>query len=57
SDLPDADFCRWLTERVGVAAIPLSAFEPDGRQRGVVRFCFAKQEATLDAALKRLAAL
>jgi methionine aminotransferase len=57
SDLPDTDFCRWLTERVGVAAIPLSAFEPDGRQRGVVRFCFAKQEATLDAALKRLAAL
>lgn len=57
SDLPDTDFCRWLTERVGVAAIPLSAFEPDGRQRGVVRFCFAKRESTLDAALKRLAAL
>jgi len=57
SDLPDTDFCRWLIEQAGVAAIPLSAFEPDGRQRGVVRFCFAKQDATLDAALTRLAAL
>lgn len=57
SDLPDDAFCRWLTAEIGVAAIPLSAFEPDGRQRGVVRFCFAKQDATLDTALKRLAAL
>jgi methionine aminotransferase len=57
SDQPDAEFCRWLTQDVGVAAIPLSAFEPDGKQRGVVRFCFAKQNATLDAALERLAAL
>lgn len=57
SDLPDAEFCRWLTQDIGVAAIPLSAFEPDGRQRGVVRFCFAKQDTTLDAALDRLARL
>ena len=57
SDLPDDAFCRWLIEAQGVAAIPLSAFEPDGRQRGVVRFCFAKEDATLDAALDRLAAL
>ena len=57
SDSPDEAFCRWLTESVGVAAIPLSAFEPDGRQRGVVRFCFAKQDATLDAALARLRTL
>ncbi|MDD4885538.1 MAG: pyridoxal phosphate-dependent aminotransferase [Thiomonas sp.] len=57
SDQTDAEFCRWLTQRVGVAAIPLSAFEPDGKQRGVVRFCFAKQDATLDAALERLARL
>ncbi len=57
SDQSDAEFCRWLTQHAGVAAIPLSAFEPDGKQRGVVRFCFAKQDATLDAALERLAAL
>jgi len=54
---PDA-FCRWLTRAVGVAAIPLSAFyaQPPAGQR-LIRFCFAKQEATLDAALARLARL
>jgi methionine aminotransferase len=54
---PDA-FCRWLTRAVGVAAIPLSAFyaQPPAAQR-LIRFCFAKQEATLDAALARLARL
>lgn len=57
SDLPDEAFCRWLTQDIGVAAIPMSAFEPDAKQRGVVRFCFAKQDATLDAALARLARL
>ncbi|MEW6561309.1 MAG: pyridoxal phosphate-dependent aminotransferase [Pseudomonadota bacterium] len=57
SDLPDEAFCRWLTESVGVAAIPLSAFEPDARQRGVARFCFAKQDATLDEAITRLRSL
>lgn len=57
SGQPDTEFCRWLTESVGVAAIPLSAFEPDGAQRGVVRFCFAKRDDTLEAALQRLARL
>jgi methionine aminotransferase len=58
SDLDEARFCLWLTREVGVAAIPLGAFEtvPDA-QRRVVRFCFAKREATLDAALQRLARL
>ncbi|UUX94823.1 pyridoxal phosphate-dependent aminotransferase [Aquabacterium sp. J223] len=57
SDRGDADFCRWLTTEVGVAAIPLSAFYADGTDQGVVRFCFAKREATLDEALRRLQAL
>ena len=58
SDLDERHFCEWLTREVGVAAIPLGAFEtvPDA-QRRVVRFCFAKREATLDAALQRLARL
>jgi methionine aminotransferase len=50
----DADFCRWLTAEAGVAAIPLSAFYAGGCQERVIRFCFAKQDATLDAALERL---
>jgi methionine transaminase len=40
-----------------VAAIPLSAFYADGRQQGIVRLCFAKQDETLDTALTRLKAL
>jgi methionine aminotransferase len=55
SKLSEADFCRWLTQEVGVAAIPLSAFYADGFDQGIVRFCFAKQDATLDKALERLA--
>lgn len=50
----DADFCQWLTREVGVAAIPVSAFFADGRDEGVIRFCFAKNEATLTAACERL---
>ena len=50
----DADYCRDLTERRGVAAIPLSAFYVASPPRDVVRFCFAKRRAVLDAALERL---
>ena len=57
SDLPDADFCRWLTTEIGVAAIPLSVFYGDAFDQHVVRFCFAKKDDTLDAALERLAQL
>ena len=54
SDLSEADFCQWLTREIGVAAIPLSAFYGDGFDQGVVRFCFAKKDETLRAALERL---
>mgnify|MGYP000985247472 CR=1 FL=1 len=54
SDLSEADFCQWLTREVGVAAIPLSAFYGDGFDQRVVRFCFAKQDDTLRAAIERL---
>jgi methionine aminotransferase len=56
-DLPEADFCQWLTREVGVAAIPLSAFYGNGFDQQVIRFCFAKQDETLKAALRRLARL
>jgi methionine aminotransferase len=55
SDLDDVAFCRWLTAEKGVAAIPLSPFyetAPAGQR--IVRLCFAKSEATLDAAIDRL---
>ncbi|MCW5627316.1 MAG: pyridoxal phosphate-dependent aminotransferase [Rhodoferax sp.] len=55
--LPDGEFCQWLTSEIGVAAIPLSAFYGNGFDQHVVRFCFAKKDETLHAALERLARL
>ncbi len=57
SDLGEADFCKWLTTEIGVAAIPLSAFYGNGFDQRVVRFCFAKKDETLNSALERLAKL
>ena len=56
-DVADTEFCTWLTREVGVAAIPLSAFFADGFDQRIVRFCFAKNEATLEAAVERLRVL
>jgi methionine aminotransferase len=50
-------FCRRLTAEVGVAAIPLSAFYAGGFEQRIVRFCFAKEDATLQRALERLASI
>lgn len=55
--LNEADFCKWLTTKVGVAAIPVSAFYDQPTESGVIRFCFAKQEQTLSTALQRLQSL
>ena len=57
SNLGEADFCRWLTTEIGVAAIPMSALYVDGFDQGIVRFCFAKKDETLHLALDRLARL
>ncbi len=54
SALGEADFCRWLTREIGVAAIPLAAFYDDGRDQGLARFCFAKRDETLHLAIERL---
>ena len=55
--LGESLFCQWLTKEIGVAAIPMSAFYGDGFDQNVIRFCFAKQDSTLQAALSRLAKL
>jgi methionine aminotransferase len=57
SDKPDTEFASWLTESVGVAAIPVSAFYEQAPDSRIVRFCFAKQQNTLDAALEKLIAV
>ncbi len=56
-NLGEAEFCKWLTREVGVAAIPMSAFYGNGFDQNVIRFCFAKQDQTLHKALERLARL
>ena len=45
-----------MIREAGVAAIPVSAFCGDTPEKGYLRFCFAKEDATLDAAIERLAA-
>ncbi|MGB5132599.1 MAG: methionine aminotransferase [Steroidobacteraceae bacterium] len=54
SDLPDVEFCRELTTKHGVAAIPLSPFCADPLPARLVRFCFAKDDVTLENAAQRL---
>jgi methionine aminotransferase len=54
SDLPDVEFARRLTIDHGVAVIPVSVFSTPAPAERLVRFCFAKDEATLDAAGARL---
>jgi aspartate/methionine/tyrosine aminotransferase len=44
-----------MIREAGVAAIPVSAFCGDAPEKGYLRFCFAKEDATLDAAIERLA--
>jgi methionine aminotransferase len=54
SMLPDVEFARWLTKEHGVAVIPVSVFYEQPPDARLVRFCFAKENATLDAAAERL---
>ncbi len=56
-DLGEAEFCKWLTREIGVAAIPMSAFYGNSFDQSVIRFCFAKKDSTLQAAIERLAKL
>jgi methionine aminotransferase len=57
TDMPDMDFTHWITKEYGVATIPVSAFYSDKKDDKLIRFCFAKKEETLEAAVKRLKAL
>ncbi|MDN2701411.1 pyridoxal phosphate-dependent aminotransferase [Janthinobacterium sp. SUN100] len=50
----EAQFAEWLTTEIKVAAIPVSAFYVQGKESGIVRFCFAKKDETLRLALERL---
>ncbi|HEY9278797.1 MAG TPA: methionine aminotransferase [Eoetvoesiella sp.] len=58
SNKPEADFAHWLTVEHGVTVIPMSAFYEDPTAKesnhNLVRFCFAKQDHTLDSAAEKL---
>ena len=54
SDENDVDFCKRLVIEYGVAAIPISTFYADGKDLKLIRFCFAKDNTTLEEAAKRL---
>ncbi|KTF11726.1 methionine aminotransferase [Pseudoalteromonas carrageenovora] len=57
SDLNDVDFCHWLVEQAGVAAIPLSVFYKQPSNDKVIRLCFAKNDETLIKAAQILCQL
>ena len=58
SDEPDTDFAKRVTKEFGVAAIPVSVFYKDPpRDQRILRFCFAKQDETLDNAIEKLCAI
>jgi len=50
----DKDFAVRLTKEFGVAVIPVSAFYQNGKDDHVIRFCFAKKQATLEQAAAKL---
>ena len=57
SDEKDTDLAIRMTEELGVATIPVSAFYKTGTDNKVIRFCFAKKKDTLEAAVEKLARL
>ncbi|MFP6803956.1 MAG: methionine aminotransferase [Pseudomonadales bacterium] len=54
SNLPDMEFVTQLTQKVRVAAIPVSVFYDVPPEIRLVRFCFAKGNDTLLEAARRL---
>ena len=54
SDEDDVTFCKNLIINHGVAAIPISTFYSDHKDQKLIRFCFAKDNLTLEAAAKKL---
>lgn len=54
SEEKDTDFAVRLTKELGVAAIPVSVFYRNQEDNKVIRFCFAKENSTLEKAAERL---
>jgi methionine aminotransferase len=54
SNEPDKDFAIRLIKEAGVTTIPVSAFYKSGKDDRVIRFCFGKNESTLERAVEKL---
>lgn len=54
SQSSDKEISKLLTQKAGVASIPTSAFYNDATDHKILRFCFAKDDATLTEAAQRL---
>jgi aspartate/methionine/tyrosine aminotransferase len=54
-DVDDEAFAARAVEEAGVAVIPLSAFAEQNPPRHMIRLCFAKRDATIDAGVDALA--
>lgn len=54
TDESEKDFAIRLTKEYGVATIPTSVFYKNGQDNKVLRFCFSKNESTLEEAANRL---
>ena len=52
--LDDEAFAKVAVEEAGVAVIPLSPFAEQDPPRHLIRLCFAKQDATIDAGIAAL---
>jgi len=58
SEEADVDFAKRVTREFGIAAIPISVFYKDApKDQRILRFCFAKQDETLDNAIEKLCAI
>ncbi|UPG84095.1 pyridoxal phosphate-dependent aminotransferase [Luteibacter aegosomatis] len=56
-DVDDINFSEWLVREGGVAVIPLSPFYETAPDTRLVRLCFAKNDATMEAAAELLCKL
>lgn len=54
---PDTKFAKRLIQEIGVAAIPISVFYQTGTDNLYLRFCFAKNNDTLERAAEKLCRL
>ena len=57
SNKSDMEFVTWMTQEKGVAAIPLSPFYEKAPDTRIIRFCFCKDDSTLEQAAEILCSI